>query len=244
MIFAEHLLDEKADELTQSNIQTERIFNNLKRKLKGYNATIVDNVLRTWIYAPNVDVDYAGIVKGRNIIFDEIGLNENTHSIASTGIQGGTGDRYARVFMDAYMLLGISDEKIRYIQAPEYLSTTHIYGVSFERATAIEMGNTDFLFISGTASIDKEGEIVHKGDVKKQTNRTLENISALIKSAKFTKEDLSSFIVYMRDIADYNLIKPIIEEYFENLPTIFVKASVCRPGWLVEIEATAAKCLK
>jgi enamine deaminase RidA (YjgF/YER057c/UK114 family) len=103
------------------------------------------------------------------------------------------------------------------------------------------MGNTDFLFISGTASIDKNGDIVYPGNVEKQTERTLENISALLDSAHFSKEDLSSFIVYLRDIADYGFIKPVIENYCKNLPAIYVKAPVCRPGWLIEIEATAAK---
>ena len=240
-IYAEHLVDSTADEHSDSEIQTERIFSLLQKKLSGHNASIENNVLRTWIYAPHVDADYPGIIKARKDLFERIKLTKETHYIASTGIQGGTGGRFARVSMDAYAVIGIPGENIRYIHAPEYLCPTHNYGVTFERATAVKLGQTDFLFISGTASIDKHGDIVHPGNIEKQTVRTLQNISALLDSAGFAKADLSSFIIYLRDIADYGFAKPFIDQYLDHLPAIYVKAPVCRPGWLIEIEATAAR---
>lgn len=241
-IFVEQLI--APDPAEDSARQTERIFSFLKDKLSKYDATIEDNVLRTWLYAPHVDADYPGIVKARKALFDSINLTKDTHYIASTGIQGGAIDQFARVSMDVYAVTGLDETKVRYIQAPEYLSPTHIYGVTFERATAIEMGNTDFLFISGTASIDNKGEVVHPRDIVKQTERTLVNISALLDSAGFTKEDLSSFIIYLRDPADQSFIKPLIDQFATNLPAVCVKASVCRPGWLIEIEATAGRIIK
>ncbi len=240
-IFAEHLMDEDADEHSNSEIETKKIFAYLEDKLSGMNTSIEESVLRTWLYAPHVDADYPGIVKARKELFDKINLTKDTHYIASTGIQGGTGNRFSRVFMDAYAVKGINKEKVRYIQVPEYMSPTDLYGVTFERATAIEMGNVDYLFISGTASIDKEGEVVHPGDIVKQTERTLVNISALLKEANFSETDLSSFMIYLRDPADYSFVKPVIDKYCKDLPSVYVKAPVCRPGWLIEIEATAEK---
>lgn len=240
-IFAEHLIDPDADEHSDSERQTKNIFRYLGEKLSEFNTSIEESVLRTWIYVPHVDADYPGIVKARKELFDSINLTKDTHYIASTGIQGGSGSRFARVCMDAYAVIGVNQEKVRYIQAPEYLCPTYIYGVTFERATAIELGKSDFMFISGTASIDKTGEIVYPGNIEKQTERTLLNITVLLNSGGFGKEDLSSFIIYLRDATDYSFVKPIIDQYVENLPVIYVKAPVCRPGWLIEIEATAAK---
>ncbi len=240
-IYAEHLIDSGADEHADSEKQTERIFDYLQQKLLEFNATIENSVLRTWIYAPHVDADYPGIVKARKDLFERINLTKETHYISSTGIQGGTGGRFMRVSMDAYAVTGIPEENIRYIHAPEYMCPTHDYGVTFERATAVKLGQTDFLFISGTASIDKNGDVVHPGDIEKQTVRTLQNISALLGAACFAREDLSSFIVYLRDVADYGFTRPIIENYRDHLPAVYVKAPVCRPGWLIEIEATAAR---
>ncbi len=240
-LFVEHLIDPDAQD--DAAHQTERIFNRLRQTLSAYDATIENHVLRTWIYAPHVDADYPGIVKARRELFDQINLTKDTHYIASTGIQGGTGHPFARVSMDAYAVAGIDETSIRYIHAPAYLSPTHHYGVTFERATAIKMGITDFLFISGTASIDHEGNVVHVGDVVNQTHRTLTNISALLAAGGFQPEDLSSFIVYLRDAADYTFVKPIIDAYAPGLPAVYVHAPVCRPQWLIEIEATAGTCI-
>lgn len=241
--FAEHLIDEEANERSDSANETTKIFGMLARELRKYDTNIEESVVRTWLYAPHVDADYAGIVKARKELFDAINMTEHTHYIASTGIQGGTGHRYAHVFMDAYAIIGVGKDKIHYIQALDHLRPTHEYGVTFERATSVEMGKTHFLFISGTASINPEGEVVHPGDVVKQTGRTLENVTALLKSASFEVADLSSMIVYLRDPSDYEFVKPVIEDFAGNLPSICVKAPVCRPGWLIEVEVTAAKNL-
>lgn len=240
-IFFEHLVD--PDATKDSAKQTERIFAFLNEKLTGFNTSIEDSVLRTWLYARHIDADYPAIVQARKEFFDSIHLTQETHYIASTCIQGGSGDPFARVSIDAYAVTGIDKRKIRYIEAPEYLSPTHVYDVTFERATAVELGNTDYLLISGTASIDRHGEIVHPGDIVKQTERTLTNISALLDSGGFTKNDLLSLVVYIRNASDYGLVAPLVNAYAENLPAIFVEAPVCRPGWLIEIEATAAKAI-
>lgn len=242
-IFAEHLVDRTADEHADSENQTRRIFRSLEQRLAEFGTSVEDGVLRTWIYAPHVDADYPGIVRARKEFFDSVDLNETTHYIASTGIQGGTGSRFARVSMDAYAVTGIDKGRVRYVQAPDHLCPTHLYGVTFERATAVALGKTDFLFISGTASIDNTGAIVYPGDVEKQTDRTLENISALLDSSGFARGDLTSLIVYLRDSADYDAVRPLVDIYAPATPVVYVKAPVCRPGWLVEIEATAARAL-
>lgn len=110
-VFAEHLMDSDADEHSNSEKQTKKIFRYLEEKLSDLNTSIEDSVLRTWIYTPHVDADYPGIVKARKELFDSINLTKDTHYIASTGIQGGTGNRFARVFMDAYAVIGINKEK-------------------------------------------------------------------------------------------------------------------------------------
>ncbi len=240
-VFAERLLAADAEKETSAERQTLTIFEELESRLSRIGISLRDSVLRTWIYAPHVDADYPGIVRGRNEFFDRIGLTPATHFIASTGIQGGSGERFARVSMDAYAVAGVPDHKIRHVQAPEHLSPTHVYGVAFERATAVELGDRDFLFVSGTASIDRHGEIVHPGDVSAQTGRTLENISALLDAACFARADLAHLIVYLRDASDHVFVEPLVSEYAKQLPTIYVRAPVCRPGWLVEIEAMAAR---
>ncbi len=240
-VFAERLTAPCADSGASAEEQTRAIFEALEDALGAQGLSIASSVLRTWIYTPHVDADYPGIVQGRKAYFDRIHLTPATHYIASTGIQGGSGERFARVSMDAYAVIGVPESKIRHIQAPDHLSPTHVYGVTFERATAVELGDRDFLFISGTASIDRHGDIVHPDDVTAQTARTLENISALLDAAGFSRADLASVIVYLRDASDYAFVEPLVSDYADWLPAVYVRAPVCRPGWLVEIEATAAR---
>ena len=48
-------------------------------------------------------------------------------------------------------------------------------------------------------------------------------------------------IVYLRDIADYAVVRPMFDERFPSVPTVFLLAPVCRPGWLIEMECMAVK---
>ena len=51
-------------------------------------------------------------------------------------------------------------------------------------------------------------------------------------------------MIYLRDPSDYELVKSVIDQYCEDLPAIYADAPVCRPGWLVEIEGTAARVIE
>lgn len=95
------------------------------------------------------------------------------------------------------------------------------------------------IIISGTASIDPAGEIVHPGDVARQLERTLENVEALLASAGATMADMNHFIVYVRDPTDHGWIERQVRFRIGGAPCQVLLAQVCRPGWLVEIEGMA-----
>ena len=224
-----------------SENQMRVLLNDYIEQLKNNNCTLFDNCVRTWIFVQNVDANYSGIVKARKEIFTENGLTEKTHFIASTGINGRHKEKDALVVFDAYAIEGIQKEQIQYLYAKTHLSPTHKYGVTFERGTCIHYGDRRHIFISGTASINNEGEILHEGNLEKQTERMFENIEALLKEANSGFEDMAQMILYLRDIADYHLAKNIVEKRFPQIPKIIVLAPVCRPGWLIEMECFAIK---
>ena len=89
------------------------------------------------------------------------------------------------------------------------------------------------------ALIDPEGRILHQGDVEKQLDRTLENMEALLDRAGATLGDMSSFIVYVRDPSDHSVAWRRMRQRVDGAPVQVVQASVCRPGWLIEVEGTA-----
>lgn len=201
--------------------------------------TLKDNVIRTWFFIQNIDVNYKGFVIARREFFERYGLTKDTHYISSTGVGGSSEDIPAKVIMDAYAISGIQQKQITYLSAPEHLSPTYVYGVTFERGTSISYNDRKHIIISGTASIDNKGHILYPGDVSKQLDRTLENIEALLKNAGASLKDMGIFIVYLRDPSDYSIIMKRMKQRFRNTPLIIAYAPVCRPGWLVEIEGIA-----
>lgn len=209
--------------------------------LKEHNCTLRDNCIRTWIFVKDVDLNYTGIVKARRDIFMNNGLTEKTHFIASTGINGNSYEQEGLVMFDAYAINGIRKEQIQYLHAKTHLNSTYEYGVTFERGTCIHYGDRRHVFISGTASINNKGEIEHVGDIEKQTMRMIENVEALLKEAECGFEDVAQMIIYLRDMADYQTTKTIADQQFPEIPKIIVLASVCRPGWLIEMECIAIK---
>jgi enamine deaminase RidA (YjgF/YER057c/UK114 family) len=47
--------------------------------------------------------------------------------------------------------------------------------------------------------------------------------------------------VYLRDMADYAVVKQLFDERFPHTPKVILLAPVCRPGWLIEMECMAVK---
>lgn len=221
--------------------ETTIIFDDYLELLKGHNLTLQEHCIRTWFYVRDIDNNYAGMVTARNEVFDSHQLTKETHFIASTGIEGRFDNPAISVLMDAYAIGGIKPEQISFLKAATHLNPTHEYGVAFERGTAVDYGDRRQIVISGTASIDNLGDIVHVGDITGQTDRAFENVESLLKEADATMNDISSLIVYLRDVADYEEVNCYMEKYYAKLPHIIVLAPVCRPGWLIEIECIAIK---
>ena len=240
-LFSTQLYDEKAK--GSSFGQTMEIFQDYMDTLQKQNLTLAENCIRTWIYVRDIDNNYAGMVNARNQIFISENLTRETHFIASTGIEGRHANTDALVLMDAYAVGGFSPEQITFLKAPTHLNPTHEYGVAFERATTVDYRDRKQIFISGTASIDNCGQIVHPGDIAGQVKRTFENIKALLDEAGASIGDLTHLIVYVRDPADFPLIDQYIERHYPFIPRVVVLAPVCRPGWLIEIEGIAIKAV-
>jgi len=219
--------------------QTRGILEKYDAFLKSHGMSLADNVIRTWFFVQNIDANYHGLVAARKEFFAEHGLTADTHFIASTGIEGGHADIAATVTMDAYAVSGIRPAQISYLTAPDHLSPTHIYGVTFERGTAVTYRDRRHVIISGTASIDSQGKILHHGDALRQLDRAIENVEALLAPAGAGLEDMAAIIVYVRDISDHTPILHKMRQRFGDIPMTVVCASVCRPGWLVELEGMA-----
>lgn len=216
--------------------QTREIFAALTDTLAGQSATLADNCVRTWIYVKDVDVLYLDMVDSRTAFFERHGLNRNTHYIASTGIEGSCAHRFDTVLMDAYSVLGLRQSQVSYLNDYDLLCHTKDYNVTFERGTRVAYADRAHHFISGTASIDATGEVVHVGDVARQAERALTNVAALLKAGDATLDHMTHLLVYLRDPTDYPLVEAYLRERFPTMPMLILRGPVCRPEWLFEVE--------
>ena len=224
-----------------SEYQTRLLFNEYNMQLNEEGCTLEANCIRTWFFVNDVDLNYGGVVRARNQFFFTQGLTVHTHFIASTGIGGRQQDPNVLSQMDNYAIAGVKKEQIHYLYAPTHLNRTSDYGVSFERGTYVDYADRRQVFISGTASINNKGEVMYPKDIVKQTHRMWENVEALLAEADCTFDEVGEMVVYLRDTADYDLVKEMFEERFPGKPYVIVHAPVCRPGWLIEMECMAIK---
>ncbi len=219
--------------------QTRDVFARLTGTLGEHGGTLAENCVRTWIYVKDVDVFYQDMVDARTALFNDHGLTRDTHYIASTGIEGACSHRYDVVLMDAYSVLGLKPEQVSYLNDFSRLNATKDYNVTFERGTRVAYADRAHHFISGTASIDAAGRVVHVGDVVRQLDRALENVDALLGSGGAALADMTHLIVYLRDPSDQPRIEASLAERLPGVPRLVVRGAVCRPEWLVEVEGIA-----
>ena len=117
---------------------------------------------------------------------------------------------------------------------------------SFSRGMRIDLNGLCILLISGTASIDENGNTVHIGDFRAQMRRTLANITGLLASEGCSWRDVVRTTCYLRDIErDYEAFNEertafYKEQGLDPLPaSTGIQAILCRPELLIEIEAIA-----
>ncbi len=107
-------------------------------------------------------------------------------------------------------------------------------------ADAVEAAG--FLYISGMLPVDAGGELVGAGDVIAQSEQVLDNVGAVLKATGATFDDVVRVGVYVRDMADRELINTVRRRYFGDArpaSTLVEVSALALPDALVEIEAVA-----
>lgn len=135
----------------------------------------------------------------------------------------------------------------RPISCPEVLNEAFDYDKpsSFSRGMRIDLGNFVLLIISGTASVDQNGQTVHVNDFDAQCERTFGNIAGLLTSEGASWKDIVKTTCYLSDMKNYDRFNRARNRFFAQNRLEFppastcVEAKLCRPDLLVEIEALA-----
>jgi enamine deaminase RidA (YjgF/YER057c/UK114 family) len=220
--------------------QTRAILDSLNSRIEQNGMSLLNNCIRTWVYVRDIDNHYQDMVCARREYFTMRGLTDNTRYLASTGILGMTYSPERIISLDSLSVSGLAAGQVVRMEALSHLRPTINYGVTFERGLRVRFGDRSHLYISGTASINSEGEVLHEGDAELQTRRAVENVRALLEAQSATLEDMAYVIAYVRNVHDRQQVGKVLDEALGGkVPLVLTEAAVCRPTWLMELEGVA-----
>lgn len=138
--------------------------------------------------------------------------------------------------------------KLSTMHVPRKLNEAYHYedpSCAFSRGMRCQIGDTTLLFLSGTASVDHRGKSRHYGDLKAQTRRMYDNLTALLKSEGATWHNVVKILIFLTDMRYYRAFNEVRTAFFKSqglkmLPaSTCVEARLCRPDLMVESELIA-----
>lgn len=115
----------------------------------------------------------------------------------------------------------------------------------FVQANEVQ-GAERMLYCAGVISVDDNGQPLHKGDMRAQAMRALDNLETILRQAGCELADVVRLIIYTTDMDSYLSVAPEVRAR--------LAAAGCRPAstllgvsrlamlsLLIELEATAVK---
>lgn len=223
----------------------------------------MDNIVRQWNYIGNILTIRDNIQNYQ--VFNEVRNDYYTRYRKGNGYPAatGVGMMHGGVILDFCALQPGESTILKPVDNPHQLNAYN-YGPQvlkgdaptkgslkhppqFERALLITNSEEVTLHISGTASIIGQ-ETVGRDDVEKQTMVTIENIESLadvkrinllLPGSFLSRRCFSLLRVYVKKDQDFNNVKRICTKLFPLVPSVFVKADICRDDLLMEVEAEA-----
>jgi enamine deaminase RidA (YjgF/YER057c/UK114 family) len=111
----------------------------------------------------------------------------------------------------------------------------------FSQATAAGARGR-LVFISGMTSKCADGSIAGVGDIEAQTRQMCENVKAAVEAAGGTMADICRVDVYVKSMADFDVIHRVRRAYFPEPPpasTMVQVSGFTHPDYLIEMNAIA-----
>jgi len=94
-----------------------------------------------------------------------------------------------------------------------------------------------FLFVSGQAAVDFETSQFVLGTIEEETQRTLDNIKAIVEEAGATMDHIVKCTVHLADIQEFDRYNDVYATYFTHIkPARTTVQSVLAEGIKVEID--------
>jgi len=228
------------DNVNSSNKeQTADVFTKIEAALNSIGMDF-SHVVRTWLYINSILDWYDDFNEVRTDFFNQRNVFEKLVP-ASTGV-GVANPESAALVTEVLAIKPLSDTiKIEKVGSPLQCPATD-YKSSFSRAVEVQFSDYRRLYVSGTASIDGDGNTIHLDDVKKQIAQTMEVVEAILKSRDMDWSDVSRAIAYFPDLSNAYLLDDYCKKMsIPNMPISIAHGDICRDDLLYEIEVDAVK---
>ena len=100
----------------------------------------------------------------------------------------------------------------------------------------------DFIFVSGQAALDLEGNLVGVGDFNAQAVQAFENLKAVLTAGGSSLDQLLKVTIYVTDMTNFENVVAIRERYFSPpwpADTLVEVSALALPELMIEIEGVA-----
>jgi len=113
----------------------------------------------------------------------------------------------------------------------------------YSHAAVIDLGNCKMIILSGEVPFDKNGNLIGKNDIEKQTEQVFFNIKNILSELGGSMDHVIKLGVYMKDVSQIQTFRNV-RDRFINLKhpptsTLAQVSKLFRDDVLIEIEATA-----
>ncbi|RFS13714.1 RidA family protein [Emticicia sp. C21] len=113
----------------------------------------------------------------------------------------------------------------------------------YSQVAQIDLGNATMLLISGQVPLDKQGNLVGKGDLARQTEQVFINIKNIIEEAGGNINHLAKVSYFIKDVSKIQLVRDMRDKFINTqsppASTLVEVSKLYRDDVLIEIEATA-----
>lgn len=119
------------------------------------------------------------------------------------------------------------------------ISTTDAPAAVGPYSQAIRSGQ--FVFCSGQIPLDPKTAQMVQGDIKAQTQRVMDNITAVLRAEGLTFENIVKTTIFLTNLADFETVNELYGSYFKSDPPArsTVQVAALPKGANVEIEVIA-----
>ncbi|MNR29893.1 Enamine/imine deaminase [compost metagenome] len=113
----------------------------------------------------------------------------------------------------------------------------------YSQAAVIDLGNCQMIILSGQVPLDKNGNLVGKNDMEKQTEQVFVNIKNILTDLGGTMDNIVKLGIYVKDVSQIQSLRNVRDRFINTqtppASTLVEITKLFREDILIEIEATA-----